>query len=219
MTLSFDCYLSLRSPYSYLAIDRIRQLAATHDVEVRPRIILPLAVRVPSFFKNANPMFGPYLMRDTKRVAESLGLPYAWPVPDPIVMDHATREVAAEQPYIHRVSRLGIAGLEAGGGLDYLAAVYRTIWSGAIENWHSGDHLARAARECGLDPSALERVIRVDSARLDAVLAQNAAEHNRAGHWGVPLFVFEGEPFFGQDRIDLLVWRMRQRGLEKRAPA
>jgi hypothetical protein len=29
----------------------------------------------------------------------------------------------------------------------------------------------------------------------------------------VPLMVFEGEPFHGQDRIDLLVWRMRQKGL------
>jgi hypothetical protein len=29
--------------------------------------------------------------------------------------------------------------------------------------------------------------------------------------------VFEDEPFFGQDRIDLLVWRMKQRGLRERA--
>ena len=28
--------------------------------------------------------------------------------------------------------------------------------------------------------------------------------------------VFQGEPFFGQDRIDLLVWRMKQRGLRSR---
>jgi 2-hydroxychromene-2-carboxylate isomerase len=27
----------------------------------------------------------------------------------------------------------------------------------------------------------------------------------RRGHWGVPTFVFENEPFFGQDRIDLLI--------------
>jgi hypothetical protein len=28
--------------------------------------------------------------------------------------------------------------------------------------------------------------------------------------------VFEGEPFFGQDRIDVLVWRMKQKGLRSR---
>jgi 2-hydroxychromene-2-carboxylate isomerase len=27
--------------------------------------------------------------------------------------------------------------------------------------------------------------------------------------------VFEGEPFFGQDRFDQLVWRMGQKGLAK----
>ena len=28
--------------------------------------------------------------------------------------------------------------------------------------------------------------------------------------------VFEGEPFFGQDRIDVLVWRMKQKRLRSR---
>jgi len=28
--------------------------------------------------------------------------------------------------------------------------------------------------------------------------------------------VFNDEPFFGQDRIDLALWRMEQAGLEKR---
>jgi 2-hydroxychromene-2-carboxylate isomerase len=32
----------------------------------------------------------------------------------------------------------------------------------------------------------------------------------------VPLFVFENEPFFGQDRLDHLIWRMRQHGLAER---
>jgi 2-hydroxychromene-2-carboxylate isomerase len=56
-----------------------------------------------------------------------------------------------------------------------------------------------------------------DADRLDAVIAQNQADLEAAGHWGVPTMVFEGEPFFGQDRIDLLVWRMQQRGLRERA--
>ena len=34
-----------------------------------------------------------------------------------------------------------------------------------------------------------------------------------AGHWGVPLIDFQGEPFFGQDRLDVLLWRMTKAGL------
>jgi 2-hydroxychromene-2-carboxylate isomerase len=41
--------------------------------------------------------------------------------------------------------------------------------------------------------------------------------HAASGHWGVPTFVFENEPFFGQDRIELLIWRMEARGLTRRA--
>ena len=37
-----------------------------------------------------------------------------------------------------------------------------------------------------------------------------------AGHWGVHVMAFEGEPFFGQDRFDMLVWRLKQRGLKPR---
>jgi len=51
------------------------------------------------------------------------------------------------------------------------------------------------------------------------LIEQNQREHGVSGHWGVPTFVFEGEPFFGQDRIELLVWRLEQRGLRRRAPA
>jgi hypothetical protein len=37
-----------------------------------------------------------------------------------------------------------------------------------------------------------------------------------SGHCRVPTFVFENEPFFGQDRIDLLIWWMQDKGLNHR---
>ena len=59
-------------------------------------------------------------------------------------------------------------------------------------------------------------MIERDVDRYEAIIKDNEAAHRKAGHWGVPLFVFEGEPFFGQDRIDHLLWRMKQRGLRER---
>ena len=38
-------------------------------------------------------------------------------------------------------------------------------------------------------------------------------------HWGVPLMVYEDEPFFGQDRLDLLEWRLEQSGVKRRQQA
>jgi 2-hydroxychromene-2-carboxylate isomerase len=62
----------------------------------------------------------------------------------------------------------------------------------------------------------LDRAERTETDRLDAAIRDNEAAQDASGHWGVPLMVFEGEPFFGQDRIDVLLWRMRQQGLRPR---
>jgi 2-hydroxychromene-2-carboxylate isomerase len=64
----------------------------------------------------------------------------------------------------------------------------------------------------------MDAAISADPAKYDAVIEQNQTDLQAAGHWGVPTLVFEGEPFFGQDRLDLLVWRMQQHGLRKRTP-
>ena len=63
----------------------------------------------------------------------------------------------------------------------------------------------------------MDEAITADPARYDAVLERNQADLEAAGHWGVPTFVFQGEPFFGQDRMELLVWRLRQHGLTRRS--
>jgi 2-hydroxychromene-2-carboxylate isomerase len=215
--LRFDFYYSFRSPYSYLATPQIAALCSRFDVAADVRVVRPIAVRIPGFFKQVNPLWPPYLFRDTHRIAQRLAIPYAWPRPDPIVMDLATGEVPAEQPHIMRISRLGAAAAEAGRGLEFLVEAGRVIWSGQVEAWPEGGHIAGAIAAAGLDPEALEAKAAAEADRLDAQIVQHEADQLAAGHWGVPLFVFQGEPFFGQDRIEDLVWRMRQHGLEERA--
>src|SRR5205823_7082902 len=100
MSLAVDVFWSFRSPYSYLATGRLVDLVRRFDVDLRVRIVLPIAVRIPGFFEQVNPLWPPYLLRDTMRLAEWLGIPFAWPEPDPIVQEWPSRRVAAEQPYI-----------------------------------------------------------------------------------------------------------------------
>jgi 2-hydroxychromene-2-carboxylate isomerase len=216
MTLSCDLFWSFRSPYSYLATGRIVRMAAEYDVDVRVRPVLPIAVRIPGFFQQVNPLWPPYLLRDTMRIAEYHGIPYGWPRPDPIVQDFATREVAAEQPYIFRLTRLGVDAALRGRGLGFIDEVSRLIWGGTVEGWHEGSHLADAAARAGLDLAAMDAAVVADPARYDAIIEQNQQDLTNAGHWGVPTIAFQGEPFFGQDRLDLLLWRMRQHGLQPR---
>ena len=216
MTLAIDLFWSFRSPYSYLAAGRLAALGETYDLDIAVRIVQPIAIRDPGFFERSNPLFGRYVMRDSQRMAEMHGIPFRWPVPDPVVMDMKTRAIAQEQPYIHRLSRLGVAAAEHGRGLAFIDQVSRLIWSGDADNWHQGDHLAGAATRAGLDLAELDAAIEAAAARYDAALAANANDLEAAGHWGVPTMVVDGEPFFGHDRIDAMIWRLRQRGLARR---
>lgn len=205
------------SPYSYLALRRVMLIAAQYPVGWNVRIVYPLAVRTPGHFKGIHPLARPYFLRDGVRVAEYLGVPFARPVPDPIVQDPVTLEVAASQPYIHRLTLLGAEATIRGRVLPFADQVSRLLWDGSVKGWDQGDHLARATVRAGLDLEDMQRAIAADPEPRKALVESNQAAQLAAGHWGVPLFVLENEPFFGQDRLDVLIWRMRQRGLRARA--
>ena len=217
MTLSVDLFFSFRSPYSYLALPRTLKLVAEYDATVNIRPVYPLAVRVPGFFKRANPQFARYVVLDSSRVAKHENIPFRFPRPDPIAQDMTTLDVAENQPYIQRLTRLGAAAQLEGRSLAFVDAISRVLWDGTVNGWNEGDHLARAAAAAGFDLAAMDAAINSDSDRYERVIAGNEQDHAASGHWGVPTFVFENEPFFGQDRIDTLIWRMESKGLIRRS--
>lgn len=219
MTLAVDLFWSFRSPYSYLALPRTCALVEDHDVDVRLRPVYPLAVRDATFFQRTPPQFARYVMLDSRRVAEHEAIPFGMPRPDPIVQDMQTLAVAREQPLIGRLMRLAAAAQRRERSLAFAREVSRLIWGGSVDGWHTGDHLETAALRAGLSLAELEAQAEADPQAMEAVIEANQRDHARSGHWGVPTFVFEGEPFFGQDRFDLLVWRLKQHGLKRRVGA
>jgi len=217
MTLNADLFFSFRSPYSYLAIGRYRAMTEEFDLEIALRPVYPLAIRQPDFFERNHPNWLGYTMRDMLRVAQFHGIPFGPPRPDPIIQDLATRTIAADQPYIRRITRLGQAAARRRKGLAFAHEAGQLIWGGAV-NWHEGDHLAGAAARAGLDLAELDAEAAAEADKLDAAIAANQAALEAAGHWGVPTLVFADEPFFGQDRIEMARWRMEQHGLTRREP-
>jgi 2-hydroxychromene-2-carboxylate isomerase len=216
MTLTYELYWSFRSPYSYMIVPRLVALEDEFDVRCVVRPVYPLAIRTPEFFGQRDPLWFTYFLSDIRREAEFLGLPLRWPCPDPVRMDLATRQYPKEQPYIHRLTHLGVAAAEKGRGLPFLREVSHVIWSGEIDNWHEGAHLARAAERAGLDLVTLDAEVAGDPARYAGIVEENQRAQRNGGHWGVPMMTFNGEPFFGQDRFAQLKWRMQQQGLRKR---
>jgi len=215
MSLSIDLYWSFRSPYSYLVTPRLVAMTRDYDVDVKVKVVAPLAVRDPDFFERSNPQWIRYTLIDVVRLAQMQGIPLGRPNPDPIVQDMETRRIAPEQPHIFRLLRLGALAVERGRGLSFIAEVSRLIWSGEVK-WNEGEHLKEAIARAGLDLVELESEMARNPDRLDRLVEQNEEDQKSAGHWGVPLMVFQGEPFFGQDRVDCLLWRMRQHGLSPR---
>jgi 2-hydroxychromene-2-carboxylate isomerase len=212
---SIDLFWSFRSPYSYLATGRLVDLQTRYALDVRVRPVLPIAVRTPEFFQRVNPLFPQYLVRDVLRLGEYHGIPIRWPRPDPVVMN-PDGSYPPDQPYIHRLTRLGVAAAERGCGLAFLNEVSKIIWDGSIEGWNEGTHLADATERAGLELAELDEQIEADPAHFIDAIEQNQNALEAAGHWGVPTLVFEGEPFFGQDRLDLLLWRLKNAGLSER---
>lgn len=208
-----DVFWSFRSPYSWLATPRLVEIERSYKTDFRFRPVRPLAMRESDFFERNRPQWFPYLFKDIFREGERLGVTIQPPRPDPIDMDIATGKVAKAQPKMERLMPLALAAVEEGRGLAFAHAVGRRIWAGT-ENWHEDAQLDAAAREAGAALAALERFAQ-DNARLLAErLSENEAEQLKH-HWGVPLMVLGDEPFFGQDRLDSLVWRMDRLGLKR----
>ena len=84
---------------------------------------------------------------------------------------------------------------------------------GGTQDWDQGDHLKNAADRAGLLLSELEAAIEGGDQLTE--VAENQRALAAVGHWGVPTMVVREEPFFGQDRIKTLCWRLDQYGLAR----
>lgn len=221
MSEPVSVYWSFRSPYSYLVTPDLLKLQQDFNIDLRLCVVLPIAIRnKAAVFDRNNRKPAMYIMMDSARRAQFLDLPYAWPNPDPIVQNYETMEVASEQPHIYRLSKLGVEAQRRGRGIEFAASVSRLIFGGTA-NWNEGSLLADAAAEAGLDLADMEGEIAAsdgDDAQSGLHMEQinkHHAELEAAGHWGVPTMVVRNEPFFGQDRVETLRWRLDQLGLKK----
>ena len=216
MSASIDVYFSFRSPYSYLAAPQLLQLADAFDVEMALRPVLPLAIRQPDFFSPENAKRARYISIDFPRRCAMLGMVCKWPSPDPVVQDLDSFEIAAEQPFIHQLSSLGVEANRRGRGVDFAYEASQLIFGGT-KDWDKGDHMAQACARAALDLSAMERAVDAGREQGDhaSALEANQAALETAGHWGVPTCVYKGAPFFGEDRIETLRWQLTKDGLAK----
>lgn len=192
MAASIDYYVSLISPWSYLGHRAFLDVAARHgaSVNVRPVKIFDLFAQVGALpLPQRPPVRQSYRLIELQRVREQRGLPLNLrPRFYPVDVSLADRTVIAL----------------VGQGYDpasYMSAAFAALWA------HDQDLadpavLAMLLEAHGAD--AAKVLAAADSAPVQSIYADNTGASIDAGLPGLPGYVRDGEPFWGQDRIELL---------------
>lgn len=178
---TLDFYFSFRSPYSYLAADRVFKLADLYKIPVIPKPVMPMVNRgiaLPKTKRN-------YILKDAKREAEKYNLPFGRicdPLGDGIGNAMALFEFAQQK------------GLDK----EYVVSVMSGIWSEGLDVTRRS-HLKKIVERVDLDWAEAETYLGTDSWRKPA--ERNRDELGKLGLWGVPAFKYGQLILWGQDRL------------------
>jgi 2-hydroxychromene-2-carboxylate isomerase len=190
-----DFFFSFRSPYSYLAAPRAFGLSRRFDVELVYRGVIPMAMRGQAV-PRAKRL---HTLRDADREAARLGLPFGR-IHDPI------GEGAM------RCLLVGEHALDVGREREFVLETSRGIWSEAMDVARD-EPLRELSERAGLEWR--DCLAALGSDELRERVEANTTALDQAGHWGVPLFVFGDELFWGQDRIEDLEDALSAAGLKR----
>lgn len=187
-----DYYLTLQSPYVYLAGRRPWEIAARHGatITVRPVDVAQLFPRTGGKVRTErHPSRNDYATMDRVRQAKKLGLP--------LQVEPMFRG-ANPAPASYAL----IAAQAAGGGdlAGYVQAIARAMWAEGRDI--SDDEVIRGALEVsGFDPGVADRGLLLGA----ETYAANLEDAVSRGVFGVPFFITDtGEKFWGQDRLEEL---------------
>ena len=189
---TIDYYVWLLSDWAYLGGVRFVQLATRHGLKINH-----IPMRMQDVYAGSGGVLladrswqrQAYRITELKRWRCRLGIPVnIEPKFFPADVDLASCVVIAAQQ----------------GGLsvaDFVNAVMRAIWA-EDRNVADPGVLVAIAEHCGLDGRTL-----LDAADAESVRAEYRGNTDRAlaaGVFGSPFYVFAGELFWGQDRLDML---------------
>jgi 2-hydroxychromene-2-carboxylate isomerase len=168
------------SPFSYIGLHRLRELAAGTEVVFHPVLFAGLLGHWGQKGPAEIPVKRRYTYRWCDWWARSLGIPFRFPAAHPF------------NPLRHL--RLAIA---AGATRDAVRRIFEALWTTGAD---AGDEAAfeRLRRALGVDPA------RLTAPEVKEVLRRNTEEAAARGVFGVPTFEVEGEIFWGADSIEFL---------------
>lgn len=185
-----EAFVSFRSPYSYLALHRLEELAARFPLDLRLRFVMPMVARgIPAPKQKVR-----YIAKDAKREAERLGIPFGR-IADPLgegveralALACTTRRELGEDAALRLARTIG-----------------EGVWARAVD-LTTAEGLLDVATRAGVEtliPLALSDV------RWREEVDANAVALGELGLWGVPSFDLGDDALWGNDRIPHLEQRL-----------
>lgn len=181
---ALELFFSFRSPYSYLALERVAGLASRYGIPLVIKPVLPMVMR-----GHAVPLVKRlYLARDAAQQARRLGIPFG-KICDPLGVG------------VERCLALFGHAEAQGAALAFCASAARGIWAEAIDVTRD-DEMALVVRRAGLDWSEAKGSLDDESWRER--VEEYRLELRDTGLYGVPSFRLGEVAYWGQDRLDRL---------------
>ena len=178
-------FCSFRSPYTYIALPRVRQLAEHYGANLQIRFVLPMVMRGLAVPREKSM----YIVADVAREAQRVGMRYGF------LVDPVGKPVERGYAVLHQA-------MKAGAGLQLAQSFLQGVWADGIDAGTDSGLYAIAAR-AGLDKTFVDRALADESWR--EVAAANRLELLGMDLWGVPSFRVNDQPgYWGQDRLWML---------------
>jgi 2-hydroxychromene-2-carboxylate isomerase len=192
MPRQVDYYFSLSSPWAYIGHKVFRDLVASYDLKVnhKPVVLVDLFSETGGLpLIKRHPVRQRYRMVELQRWRDKRGLSF-----------HLQPKFS---PFNARLADgVVIAAMEAGFDPDpLLRRAFPAVWEDEL-NLADSDTVARIADSVGLPGQTL--VERSPSDAISAVYEKNRQNAIAADVFGSPVYVLDGEVFWGQDRLELL---------------
>ena len=199
MPAPIEFWFDFSSPYGYVASELIDGVAARHGrgVNWHPILLGPIFKAVGTAPLVTLPIKGDYSRHDFARMARYHKVPFRLPDKFPVGTQVATRAF-----YL-------IADADPARARDFARRVYRAYFA---EGRDVADPavVMEIAASAGADPAALAEPLKGEAIKDRARAEVEAAM--KAGVFGSPYFIVDGEPFWGVDRLPVMEEWMQSGG-------
>lgn len=186
-----EAFYGISSPWAYLGAPRLFEIADRHGCELvlRPIRVIQLNGGVPLRSRPAARQ--DYHAVELARWRDYLGMP--------LTLKPRYYPCRSIEPAAHAVIAVARAGLDARA---FSFAVQRGLWAEDLDIAEPDTLRVLALRELGPDGAALVRDPQPDEIR--EAFQRNLKEAEAIGIFGTPTYVFQGQLYWGQDRLDFL---------------